>query len=371
MITFQLTFGEFKLPTQKQEQNYILLNKLLNIKLLFLSNQKITLGKSNILWEWLKFIYPSILSSQKGTEHAKNQLIQQVYEQTKYDILPRIENFNIEGYSHENIQQLIKEMHDNIAITVNPYSFQGDSIQYNGKQLISNYLTKRKNKKELITIPITNQIIIQVVAKDEFIRREKYSFLFNQIIEDSSTKYWTFLIDKESVSSIKDDQIIMDLYEMTKDRLGYHVQFQSFVECYFNKLANGLEKATKKSISPKMCIDIGLQWDMLGKVIKHIASYIKFTENICFEMAEIDQRKSINIKLEGFDSIFKFGQAELLVANNIIVVKLNIAMITNGNYQQLLQTQNRSKLNNSEIKESVDIQQYLVSIFNEQQLSQL
>ncbi|CAD8073915.1 unnamed protein product [Paramecium sonneborni] len=318
-----------------------------------------------------QFIYPSILSSQKGTEHAKNQLIQQVFEQTKYDILPKIENFTFESYSYENIQQLIMETHDNSYITHNPYTFQGDSIQYNGKQLISNYSTKKKNKKELILIPITNQIIIQVVSKDEFIRREKYSFLFNQIIEDSSTKYWTYLIDKENIQSIKDDQMIMDLYEMTKDRLGYHVQFQSFVECYYNKLANGIEKATKKSISPKICVDIALQWDMLIKVIKHIASYIKFTDNICFEMAEIDQRKSINIKLEGFDSIFRFGQAELSISNNILVVKLNIAMLTNGNFQQLLQTQNRSKQNTNEIKESIDIQQYLLSIFNEQQLSQL
>ncbi|CAD8160742.1 unnamed protein product [Paramecium pentaurelia] len=318
-----------------------------------------------------QFIYPSILSSQKGTEHAKNNIIQQVYEQIKYDILPKSENFTFEGYSHENIQQLIKKTHKNLFLAVNYQIFQGDSIQYNGKQLTSNYLTKRKNKKEFIMIPITNQIIIQIVSKDEFIRREKYSFLFNQIIEDSSTKYWTYLIDKEYIQSIKDDYIIMDLYEMTKNRLGYHIQFQSFVECYFNKLANGLEKATKKSISPKMCVDIGLQWDMLTKVIKHIASYIKFTENICFEMAEIDQRKSINIKLEGFDSIFRFGQAELSVSNNILVIKLNIAMMSNGNFQQLLQTQNRSKLNNNEIKESIDIQQYLLSIFNEQQLSQL
>lgn len=53
---------------------------------------------------------------------------------------------------------------------------------------------------------------------------------------------------------------------MVKERLGVHVHLQSFIECYFNKLASGLEKATKKSnlynkiiaITPKMCVDIGL-----------------------------------------------------------------------------------------------------------------
>ncbi|CAD8129590.1 unnamed protein product [Paramecium sonneborni] len=131
MIIFH--FGEFNLQILKQEQNFILLNKLINIKLL--QNQIIIRNDQMQQYEFIRYyildLFILLYYPLKKKLNMKNQLIQQVYEQTKYDIQPKIENFTFEEYSHNNNEQLIKKNHENISIAVNSQKIQRDLIIYN------------------------------------------------------------------------------------------------------------------------------------------------------------------------------------------------------------------------------------------------
>ncbi|KAM3134202.1 hypothetical protein pb186bvf_013720 [Paramecium bursaria] len=305
------------------------------------AQHKTMISKMNGIWKIkyplgmvkdTQFIYPSVFTSQRGTEYAKNTIIQSQFESLKQKLIPKISNFQFEGVNCDNVQQLISQQYE---ITEHKVIQIEEQVIYNGKVLNNSYLNKKKGKREFLYLTSTKNILVQVVSKEEYYKRDKAQHIFAQIMDDNPQKTWSYYIDHDLINVIKEDLLIQEIQNMIQDRLpqGCNIHLQSFIECYFMKVATQVEKLQKKYITGKTCVDLCLQWDLLMKVIKNIRQQLQFVPNVWFEMQEVDQKKVYPYRQDGFDGAFRLGFTELYVHNQNVIARLSIAQVGQLNFK--------------------------------------
>ncbi|CAK83003.1 unnamed protein product (macronuclear) [Paramecium tetraurelia] len=192
-------------------------------------------------------------------------------------------------------------------------------------QSLDDFITQSPSEEELQNLrDVAPQIVSWPLIRSK-LKRDKGSTEEYKIIH-SAEAHPLFMIEY--------------LFSKVQIQLSHQLKFTfnvlSFTEIILFKLTRILQQTTGKRCKLSTTTSMLSEWALLKKILLKIGDLIVENELDKFrfyyvEINEVHQNSVFPIKsnkLEGMDAIFRFGQTQFYVHSNVLIVRLNVAVVS-------------------------------------------
>ncbi|CAD8088902.1 unnamed protein product [Paramecium sonneborni] len=226
-------------------------------------------------------------------------------------------------------------------------------------QSLDDFLTQSPSEEELQSLrDVAPQIVSWPLIRSK-VKREK-----------GFTEEYKFVHSPEAHPLYMIEYLFKAVQLQLDHALKFTFNVLSFTEIILFKLTRILQQTTGKRCKLSTTTSILSEWALLKKILLKIGDMILENELDKFrfyyvEINEVHQNSVFSIKsnkLEGMDAIFRFGQTQFFVHSNVLIIRLNVAVVSE-NASSLINQKN-AKLRANELcpllfKEDKELRGYM------------